>query len=139
MRDLFTKDIGWKLFSLFLAAAIWFTVNRILNETRMSAQDAGTRTVTYDNLPITAVSAAADVHGFHIAPTTVKVTVTGPAQVMNTLQADQLHASVNITGAGLTHGLLMPVEISLPSQVAVVNIEPERVHVIVPVVPETKP
>ena len=139
MRDLFTKDIGWKLFSLFLAAAIWFTVHRILHETNVPADDVGSPTVTYDNLTVMPLSAMADVREFHIAPTTVKVTVTGPAQVMNTLQADQLHASVNITGAGLTHGLLMPVEISLPSQVAVVNIEPERVHVIVPVVPETKP
>ncbi|MBW8864313.1 MAG: hypothetical protein JF609_05200 [Verrucomicrobia bacterium] len=136
MRDLFTKDIGWKLFSLFLAAAIWFTVNRILHEANAPGEDA---TVTYDNLPVTPLSAAADVHGFHIAPTTVKVTVTGPARVMNSLQADQLHASVNITGAGLTHGLLMPVEISLPSQVAVVNIEPAKVLVAVPVAPETKP
>jgi len=139
MRDLFTKDIGWKLFSLFLAAAIWFTVNRILNETRVSALDVGAPTVTYDNLTVTPLSAVADVREFHIAPTAVKVTVTGPAQVMKTLQADQLHASVNIAGASLTHGLLLPVEISLPSQVAVVSIEPDKVFVIVPVAPETKP
>jgi YbbR domain-containing protein len=139
MRDLFTKDIGWKLFSLVLAAAIWLTVHRILNETNGVAPEVGGTTVTYDNLPITAVSATADVRDFHIAPNTVKVVVTGPASAMNTLQADQLHASVNIAGASLTHGLILPVEISLPSQVAVVSIYPEKVLVIIPVPPEKKP
>jgi YbbR domain-containing protein len=139
MRDLFFKDLGWKLFSLFLAAAIWLTVNRILHESVMTLPDANVRTVTYDNLPITVVSAVADVRAFHVAPLSVKVTVTGPASAMNTLQADQLHATVSVGVAALTHGQLVPVEISPPSSVAVTSIEPDKVLVIVPAAPEKKP
>ena len=139
MRDLFTKDVGWKLFSLFLAAAIWLTVNRILHETNVPAASTSGTPVTYGNLPITVVSALADVRAFHLAPTTVKVTVTGPAAVMNTLQADQLHATVNVPAAGLLSGRLLLVEISTPPNVAVASIEPDKVLVIVPTMPEKKP
>jgi len=139
MRDLFIKDIGWKLFSLLLAAAIWFTVHRILNETNGATPEAGSPTVHYDNLPITVVSAMADVRDFHIAPNTVKVVVTGPASVMSKLQADQLHATVNLTGGSLLRGQLLPVEISTPPGVAVVSTDPDRVLVIIPVPTEKKP
>ena len=139
MRDLFTKDIGWKLFSLFLAAAIWLTVNRILHETCAPAPDSTIRTVIYDNQPVSVVSATADVRTYHVMPTTVKVTVVGPAAVMNTLQANDLHVTVNIPAASLLSGRLLQVEISTPPNVAVASIDPDKVLVIVPTVPEKKP
>jgi YbbR domain-containing protein len=139
MRDLFTKDIGWKLFSLLLAAAIWLTVNRILHETSVPAPDSSVHTVIYDNQPVSLVSAMADVHGYHVMPTTVRVTVIGPAAAMNTLQANDLHVTVNIPAASLLSGRLLPVEISTPPNVAVASIEPDKVLVIVPTVPDKKP
>jgi YbbR domain-containing protein len=139
MRDLFTKDVGWKLFSLFLAAAIWLTVNRILHETSVPAPDSTIRTVIYDNQPVSVVSATADVRGYHVMPTTVKVTVVGPAAVMNTLQANDLHVTVNIPAANLLSTRLLQVEISTPPNVAVASIDPEKVLVIVPTVPDKKP
>jgi len=139
MRDLFTKDLGWKLFSLFLAAAIWLTVNRILHEASVTVPDSSARTVIYDNQPVGVVSAAADVRAYRVMPTTVKVTVTGPAAAMNTLQANDIHVTVNISGASLISGRLLPVEISTPPNVAVASIEPDKVLVIVPTLPEKKP
>jgi YbbR domain-containing protein len=139
MRDLLTKDLGWKIFSLLLAAAIWLTVNRILHEAVIASAGGSGNPVTYGNLPVTLVSSAADVRAFHVAPMTVKVTVTGPAAVMSTLQADQLHATATVSGASLTRGQLVSVDISLPPRVAIVSIEPDKVLVIVPNPPDKKP
>ena len=139
MRDFFTKDLGWKLFSLFIAAAIWFTVNGILHESAMPAPDANVKTITYDNLSVTVVSATADVHAYRATPATVKVTVTGPAAAMKTLQAGELHPTVNVTAASVAIGLIMPVEISAPAKVTIVSVEPDRVLVSPPAVTGKKP
>jgi YbbR domain-containing protein len=139
MRDLFTRDLGWKLFSLFLAAAIWFTVNRILHEASLPPPDLNTSAQTYDNLPITVVSAAADVHDFRVTPLVVKVTVTGAAETLKTIQADEIHAIVNLTGADLGREEHLPVEIYAPTNVTVTGIDPARVLVIMPPAPGKKP
>ena len=138
MRDFFTNDLGWKLFSLFLAAAIWFTVNGVLHESVPPGTGLSIKTITYDHLSVAMVAGSADVRAFRITPSTVKVTVTGPAGIMKNLQASELHAIVNVTGAGFGHGVIMPVEISLPPKVAVVSIEPDRVLVTPPAQPEKK-
>ena len=66
MRDWFTKDFGWKLFSLFLAVAIWLTVHKIYEEPGTASGLAGGYPVTFANLPVLVVSAAADVRDFHV-------------------------------------------------------------------------
>ena len=89
MRDWITNDFGWKLFSLFLAVAIWLTVHKIYEEPGAAFGPAAGDTVTFGNLPVRVVSAASDVRDFRAAPLTVKVTVSGPAEDMAKLQADQ--------------------------------------------------
>jgi hypothetical protein len=139
MRDLFFKDLGWKLFSLLLAAAIWFTVNRILHEASAPPPDVNASPITFDNLPIAIVSAAADVRDFRVAPMAVKVTVIVTAETMKTLQVGQIHAVVNLTGADLARDQHLPVEISAPTNVTITSIYPARVLVLAPPAPEKKP
>ena len=76
MRDWVTKDFGWKLFSLFLAVAIWLTVHKIYEEPGAASGLAGGTPVTFGNLPVLVVSAASDVRDFRVAPATVTVKVT---------------------------------------------------------------
>jgi YbbR domain-containing protein len=139
MRDWITKDLGWKLFSLFLAVAIWLIVHKIYEEPRAAFGSAIANTVTFGNLPVHVVSSVSDVRNFQVAPTTVKVTVSGSAEVMNKLQAEQVHAVVNLTDIGPERDLHVPVEISAPPGVALVNVDPPQVGVVIPPPNDKKP
>ncbi len=132
LRDWITKDFGWKLFSLFLAVAIWLTVHKIYEEPGRSPAPAIGSTVTFDNLPVLIVAAAADVHDFRVAPTMVKVTVSGPAEVMARLQANDLRAVVDLTDIESPRDLHRVVDISAPPGVTLVSVDPPKVAVIPP-------
>jgi len=144
LRDLLIKDLGWKLFSLFLAIAIWFTANRILHESGATTDATTTTTLDYDALPVTLVSSSGPVSGLELTPNTVKVTVSGPQDIMHQLKLGSLHATVNVTGTNIARDVRWPVEISAPLHISIISVEPAKVWVITstppePVVPETKP
>ena len=139
MRDWVTKDFGWKLFSLFLAVAIWLTVHKIYEEPGAASGLVVGNTVTFGNLPVRVVSAVADVRNFRVAPLTVKVTVSGSAEDMARLQADQVHAVVNLTDIGPERDLHLPVDVSAPPGVTLVSVAPTKVGMIVPPSPNKKP
>ena len=139
MRDWITKDFGWKLFSLFLALAIWLTVHKIYEEPGAASGSAAGNTVTFGNLPVLVVSAASDVRDFRVAPLTVRVTVSGSPEDLARLQADQVHAVVNLTGIGPQPDLHLPVEVSTPPGITLVTVVPPKVGVIIPPPPNKKP
>lgn len=137
MHDWFIKDLGWKLFSVFLALAIWLTVHKILEESApppavVPASPPSQATTTFTNLPVLIVSAAADVREFHITPNAVTVTVSGRPEVMAKLQAGHVHALVDLTDIEAARDLRRPVAISMPPGVALVNVEPPDVNVVIP-------
>ena len=132
MRDWLTKDLGWKLFSLFLAVAIWLTVHKIYEEPAVSSEAAAGSMVTYDDLQVSLLSSTLDVRDFRVAPATVAVTVSGPSEVMAVLQANKIHAVVDLTGIESAKDLRRNVDILLPPGVALVSVRPTRVGVIIP-------
>lgn len=127
MRDWFTKDIGWKIFSVILALVIWLTVHKIYEEP--GAATARARENTYGELPVLVVSASSDVHDFHVMPATVSVTVSGSPEAMSTLQANEIRATVDLTAG---KSLQRKVEVSTPPNVTLVSVEPSHVNVILP-------
>jgi YbbR domain-containing protein len=139
MRDGVTKDFGWKLFSLFLALAIWLTIHKIYEEPKTASGLAVGDTVTFGNLPVLIVSSASDVRDFRVVPVTVAVKVGGPPEVMADLQANQIHAVVDLTDIQSARDLRRRVDISTPPGVTLVSVDPPKVGVIVPPPPDKKP
>jgi len=133
MRDLLFKDFGWKLFSLLLAGFIWFTVHKIIEQPKAAAVGAASISVPYGNVPVSLVASGADVHLFGINSNTVSVTVSGLPEVMNVLQGNQIHASINLSDFDeTTKDLNRRVEVAVPWGVTVVKVEPPSLKVIPP-------
>ena len=132
MRDWITKDFGWKLFSLFLAVAIWLTVHKIYEEPGVASGLVTGNTVTFGNLPVLIVSTAKDVRDFRVAPLTVKVTVSGSADDMAKLQANQVRATVDLTDIESASDLHRVVDVSTPPGVTLINVDPPKVMVFPP-------
>ncbi len=134
MSDLISKDTGWKLFSLALALAIWFTVKNVSNEPVAVTTPLGvwdTRTLT--NLPVLVVSAAADVREVKVQPNYVTITVSGRPEVLNGLQEKEIEAHVNLTDLeSAPRGVRKRVIVSAPPGVAFVRAEPADVEVVIP-------
>ena len=126
IRDIFFRDLGWKLFSVLLAVLIWLTVHRILEERNTAAP------VTYGSVPILIVASASDVHFYRVAPANVDVTVSGTPEAMALLRTNQIHAVVDLSDPSLPTDIKRPVDVSVPAGITVLDVDPPLVGVIRP-------
>jgi YbbR domain-containing protein len=133
MRDLLTKDVGWKIFSLALAAGVWFTINALRRDTFTPTKPLESwATRSFADVPVLVVSAAADVREFKVNPATVQVTVSGRPEVMTALEPKEVHAVVDLTGVESARDLKKHVDVSVPPGVTVVRVQPTELNVVVP-------
>ena len=132
MRDILFKDFGWKLFSLLLAAFIWYTVHKIIEEPLPAGASTTISPVIYGELPVLIVATAADMHLYHVKPDKVSVTVSGPSDIMSVLQANQIRVTVDLSRFDPAKDTSQPVDVSVPGGVTLVRVDPAKVEVIVP-------
>ena len=135
LRDIITKDFGWKLLSLALAAGIWVTVKTISSETVTTAGVnplTESKTRPFANLPVIVMSAAADPREFKVKPDAVDVTVRGSPDLVDGLVKKEIHVTVDLTDIESARDLRKRVEVSAPPGVTVVTIVPPLVDVVVP-------
>ncbi len=128
-RDWITNDLGWKLFSLILAVALWITVHNIRETPEAVTPFATVNTVIFTNLPVLAVSASADVRAARIVPDVITVKLSGPSNVMAVLQENRVHATVDLTGIDSARHFPRRVDVSPPPGVALDKIDPPEVSV----------
>jgi hypothetical protein len=126
LRDLIVKNFGWKLLSLALAAAIWLTVKAISNETLPQTDRV------LANLPVRAVSAGTNAAAFEIHPGVVRVIVRGQPAVIHALTGREIRAFVDVTAAEAARDSRQRVDVSLPTRVTLVKVEPAEVEVVAP-------
>jgi hypothetical protein len=72
--------------------------------------------LTYENLAVHIVSSETDVSHYHSAPAVVKVTLSGPRNVMNQLQANQVRAEVDLSSSDGSRGqvnIIRPPDVTL--------------------------
>jgi YbbR domain-containing protein len=131
MREWITEDLGWKLFSVFLALVVWLTVHKVREEPTVPSAALAGVTLTYGNLPVQVVSPTIDVRAYRVQPGVVTVKVSGSPEVISVLQANQIHPVVNVAGA-MVAGTQQPVEVSTPPGVTLVSVEPAEVVVQIP-------
>lgn len=130
MRDFFTKDPGWKIFSLVLAVILYITV-------RQSTGNAGrpleARAVhTYRGVPVLVMSSAADVREFKVNPAVVQVTLRGRPEIITRLQEEDIRVTVDLTGIESAEGLKKRVHVSAPASITLVEVIPAEVDVVIP-------
>jgi YbbR domain-containing protein len=130
MPDWITKDFYWKAFSLLMAIGIWLTVRREAGAQVETPPDL--KSNTYDNVPVLAVSANADVQQARIMPQTATVTISGSPEIINQLQRNQIHAFVDVSGMNSAENLPRDIEISLPKGATVIKIDPAQASVTFP-------
>jgi len=134
LREIITRETGWKLLSLALAVAIWVTVNPLSQGPAKANVNPlpGVDTRTFTNLPVLVMSGAADVREVKVAPDAVTVTVSGKPEMITAMTGQEILVIVNLTGIEAASGLRKRVEITVPPGVAFISAEPSQVNVTVP-------
>ena len=129
-RDLILSNLGWKLLSLVLATLAWVTINTFfLGETKSSPVPSPLRTREFPGLPITVLTAAADLRAFKATPNEVTVTLRGSAQVLQHLQPAEIEAFVNLLDIRNDPGVHRRIHVYTPPGVTVLKVTPEEVRV----------
>lgn len=125
IRDVILRNSGWKILSLGLAIAIWWSI-------RPSIDDSGASVRTFDEIPIQIVSSTADVRGFRVDPENVSITVQGPSQMMTVLTDREIHAVVDLTLTDTSQNFSRPLRIATPPGITLMRVDPGEVLVVVP-------
>ena len=133
LRDMATKDVRWKLFSLVLATVIWFMFKPVGREPAKPSNPLSPPVLrTFVNLPVIVMSSAADVRAFKVKPDTVTVTVSGKRDIVDALTERDIRVTVDLTGIESARSLLARVAVAVPPQVTFIAAAPMEVDVVVP-------
>jgi hypothetical protein len=121
LRNIFLRDWGLKLFSLFLAVLVWLVLvpeEKIFSERRLA-------------IPLDLYSVPDDMELVSRDVSTVEVTIRAPNRLMDQISPANIFAKLNLQNASVIQQdyPLNPSIISAPSGARVFNITPNKVRI----------
>jgi hypothetical protein len=135
LRNLVTRDIWLKLFSLALAILIWLTVSFAIHHALSPASaltGAQQQELTYTNIPLMVSATAGDLDAsvYEVRPNEVVVRVRGEPRALQQIQPGEIRAEVDVTGLGNVRGLHKRIVVSTPPGITLVQVIPDQAEVI---------
>ena len=129
LRDLILKNLGLKIFSLVLAALVWFAIQANPHSDGRAPINPFRTVATRDFLrPVTVINAGDPPAPFTVEPNEVTVRVSGEAAVLRQLFAEEIQVYVNASDKADGQGLRR-LEVKPPPEAGLQQVWPERVRV----------
>lgn len=125
-RTFFRENRWQKLFSIGLALLIWFTVRS--TEGLGLTQPAVGQRRTFEDVPITVLTSAADLGRYRVEPETVQVQLRGDREVLEHLTLSEVEAYVNLIDLRTTPQTIS-LHVNSPPGTALVAVNPIKVLV----------
>src|SRR5579884_2660591 len=113
MRDYVLHNFWWKLLSLLLAALTWLTIRTALIREQQLRQTPVTSKGferDFPDVPITVLTTPTNTSHFRLSPATAKVDVSGPAEQLQKLQKQDIHAYIDLSDVGDEKELRRPIQ-----------------------------
>ena len=129
-RSLFLHNFWWKLFSVVLATLIWLAVNATLSNEAVLTRRFTLANVTrkFPHRPIMVMTGTGEHPAVTIEPSDVSVLVRGPAELLSTLQEQDVQVFLPLQDHKNLPGDL-PVIVHVPPGIKEVVAFPEHVTV----------
>lgn len=126
-RDLFLHNWRWKLFSLLLAAAVWFYIRTSIRGDfgLPRLKPAGVSTADFmHEFTITRLTDPQDTNSYRIEPATTQVTVRGDFLLMQELNWDEFRVFVDLTKPPAAATSAHLIKVVPPTGMDVIGIDP---------------
>ena len=127
LKHLFTHNRWQKIFSLLLAYLIWFAVHSGL-ALNGPAPELGSEVRTFDNLPITVLTPAADLGHYEVSPARVSVVLRGDSAALVRARPQDLEVYVNLVEASESR-MTRRIHIYAPADTQVLSVTPAEVQI----------
>ena len=128
-REHIPEHFVWKLISVVVALLIWSAINFNIQDSFRSSQNRAATASLTNWLPVTVITAAADLRVFTLSPKEVQVTVRGDADALGKLKKTDVQVFVDLMDVKDSRRFHKPVIVHTPPNVTAVRVVPDEVTV----------